>query len=94
MTAVEFIREKLFCDEYWFEKLTFEQIIEQAKEMEKKQIMDAVEYHIDLLNETEISDEEIEKAANENSINYKQRYMASRSFMDGAEWYREQLKNK
>ena len=41
MTAVEFIREKLFCEEYWFEKLTFEQIIEQAKEMEKQQIIDA-----------------------------------------------------
>jgi hypothetical protein len=42
MTAVEFIHEKLFCDEYWYEKLTFEQIIEQAKEMEKQQIIDAL----------------------------------------------------
>jgi hypothetical protein len=41
MTAVEFIEKKLFCDEYWFEKLTFEQIILQAKEMERKQIIDA-----------------------------------------------------
>jgi len=39
MTSVEFIHEKLFCDEYWYEKLTFEQIIEQAKEMHKQEIM-------------------------------------------------------
>jgi vacuolar-type H+-ATPase subunit H len=41
MTSVEFIHEKLFCDEYWYEKLTFEQIIEQAKEMHKKEIENA-----------------------------------------------------
>jgi hypothetical protein len=36
-TAVEYIKEKLICDEYWYEKMTFEQIFEQAKEMEKEQ---------------------------------------------------------
>jgi hypothetical protein len=41
MTSIEFIHEKLFCDEYWYEKLTFEQIIEQAKEMHKKEIIDS-----------------------------------------------------
>jgi hypothetical protein len=40
-TAVEYIKEKLICDEYWYENMTFEQIFEQAKEMEKQQIMDA-----------------------------------------------------
>ena len=35
LTAVEYIKEKLLCDEYWYENMTFEQIFEQAKEMEK-----------------------------------------------------------
>jgi hypothetical protein len=41
LTAVEYIKEKLMCDEYWYENLTFEQIFEQAKEMEKEQIIEA-----------------------------------------------------
>jgi len=41
MTAVEYIKEKLLCDEYWYENMTFEQIFEQAKQMEKDQIIDA-----------------------------------------------------
>lgn len=40
MTAVEYIKEKLMCDEYWYENMTFEQIFEQAKEMEQKQMAD------------------------------------------------------
>jgi len=36
-TAVEYIKEKLMCDEYWYENMTFDQIFEQAKEMEKEQ---------------------------------------------------------
>jgi hypothetical protein len=40
-TAVEYIKDKLFGDEYWYENMTFEQIFEQAKEMEKEQIVDA-----------------------------------------------------
>ena len=32
-TAVEYIKEKLICDEYWYENMTFEQIFEQAKAM-------------------------------------------------------------
>jgi hypothetical protein len=38
-TAVEYIKEKLMCDEYWYENMTFDQIFEQAKEMEKGQIV-------------------------------------------------------
>ena len=41
MTAVEYIKEKLLGNEYWYEDMTFDQIIEQAKEMEKEQIQDA-----------------------------------------------------
>jgi hypothetical protein len=40
LTAVEYIKEKLLCDEYWYENMTFEQIFEQAKEMEQKQMAD------------------------------------------------------
>ena len=38
MTAVEYIREKLLSNEYWYEDMTFDQIIEQAKEMEQEQM--------------------------------------------------------
>ena len=40
-TAVDYIKEKLMCNEYWYENMTFDQIIEQAKEMEKEQIVNA-----------------------------------------------------
>jgi hypothetical protein len=40
MTAVEYIREKLLGDEYWYENMTFEQIFEQAKEIEKQHLCD------------------------------------------------------
>jgi hypothetical protein len=43
-TAVDYIKEKLMCNDYWYENMTFDQIIEQAKEMEKKQIVDAYVY--------------------------------------------------
>ena len=38
MTAVEYIKEKLLGNEYWYEDMTFDQIIDQAKEMEKEQM--------------------------------------------------------
>ena len=38
MTAVEYIREKLLGNEYWYEDMTFDQIIDKAKEMEKEQM--------------------------------------------------------
>ena len=41
MTAVEYIKEKLLGNEYWYEDMTFDQIIEQAKEMEKEQMLNA-----------------------------------------------------
>ena len=47
MTAVEFIKEKLMCDEYWYENMTFEQMFEQAKEMEKEQMINARQSGID-----------------------------------------------
>jgi hypothetical protein len=41
---------------------------------------------------TEISDEEIERAANE--CNRKGYFISPSSFVEGAKWYKEQLKNK
>lgn len=43
-TAVEYIKEKLLCDEYWYENMTFEQIFEQAKEMEREQMLAFAEF--------------------------------------------------
>ena len=40
-TAVEYIKEKLLSDEYWYKNMTFEQIFEQAKAIEKEQIIKA-----------------------------------------------------
>jgi hypothetical protein len=40
-TAVDYIKEKLMCNEYWYENMTFDQIFEQAKGMEKEQIIDS-----------------------------------------------------
>jgi hypothetical protein len=59
--------------------------IEKAKEMHKQE-MDIN------CSQQEISDEEIDKAGIKNSINYKQKYAAHRAFREGAQWYREQLK--
>jgi hypothetical protein len=50
LTAVEYIKEKLMCDEYWYENMTFDEIFEQAKEMEKKQIENAFENGMNAVN--------------------------------------------
>jgi hypothetical protein len=40
-TAVEYIKEQLLGDEYWYENQTFEQIFDKAKEMEKQNIIES-----------------------------------------------------
>ena len=47
MTAVEFIKEKLLGNEYWYENMTFEQIFEQAKAMEKEQMIKFAKHCLD-----------------------------------------------
>ena len=47
MTAVEYIKEKLLGNEYWYEDMTFDQIIEQAKEMEKEQMIKFAKHCLD-----------------------------------------------
>ena len=44
LTAVEYIKEKLMCDEYWYENMTFDEIFKQAVAMEKEQIVKATLY--------------------------------------------------
>lgn len=101
-TAVEWldeqIQERVIAQDVVARKMIIEISIEDymdvkrlAKEMEKKQIMDAVKYHIDLLNETEISDEEIEKES-ERLYPGVDRQVDRMLFINGAKWYREQLK--
>ena len=43
-TAVDYIKEKLMCNEYWYEDMTFDQIFEQAKQMEKEQMCSFAEF--------------------------------------------------
>lgn len=43
-TAVEYIKEKLLGNEYWFEDMTFDQIIDQAKAMEREQMVAFAEF--------------------------------------------------
>lgn len=92
-TAVNWLIDQMLKQGY-FEKdkpLTYTNLghlQHQAEEMEKQQIMDAIEYHIDLLNQTEISDEEIDKEANK----FSNHGACITSFFYGAKWYKEQLK--
>ena len=87
MTAVEWL-----VSQQKHNKFFYDETIEQAKQMEKEQ--------------TEISDEEIEKAAENYGWRIKTNTFsdpvkanelaesAKQDFIEGAIWYREQLKNK
>jgi len=80
MTSIEWLKEKLFYD---FGFAFSDNIYKQAKEMHKKEM--------EQLPQQEISDEEIEKAfidASERLSEHKE------GLIDGAKWYREQLKQK
>ena len=79
MTAVEFFYD-ILTKENWEYKTYEEQdeIFQKVKQMEKEQI--------------EISDEEIEKAIIDQDIVKQEGYC--HCFLEGAKWYREQLKKK
>ena len=67
-------------------------LLEQAKQMEKEQ-NNHTEEHLEMVSsQTEISDEEIEKAAKE--CVYEDLGISVGSFELGARWYREQFKKK
>lgn len=93
MTATEWLFKELWeCDK---DKLTWYSILEKAKQMESEQIFDAVEHHLDLFKETEISDEEIEKELNLLFAgNISETVVYKNCFRMGSKWYREQLKSK
>lgn len=78
MTSVEFLFNELW--ETPKDKLTWHSILKKAKEMENV-----------CSSQTEISDEEIEKARNEAFLKIDDRGVF---FEMGARWYREQLKKK
>jgi hypothetical protein len=122
-TAVEFLLSHIWTTDWVnYTKEEKLKVIEQAKKMEKQQIIDAfgvgchleskrlIEYHdvaeqyynetyvskdIALQNQskskaiTELSDEEIEKAAA-----HHEPMITRRAWVSACKWYREQLKNK
>lgn len=97
MTSIEWLFEELFNSfekfnngEISFNKYLSHNLIirEQAKEMHKKEIGNKSqkiigEHTIQML---EISDEEIEKGARQFTV------VRENDFINGAKWYREQLK--
>jgi hypothetical protein len=82
MTSIEWLKKEL--EDYGssshlnLDWETFDELIEQAKEMHKT--------------EQEISDEKILDAAEEHSDSFLNRGVAMSSFARGCYWYREQLK--
>jgi hypothetical protein len=109
MTAVEWLlNELIFKQEYehlpnnyfLMSDKDIDKIIEQAKQMEAKQLQ---KQHItDIMQQDEkdglyqipeLSDEEIEKAAKEYDIK-STRWGAKNIFIDAIKWYSEQLKSK
>lgn len=117
MTAINWLIKELNLEGYDY-------TIEQAKQMERQQIIDAfkfgeypppffyynaeqyydetygskgsderiVEATKTIISQTEISDEEIEKAIIDQDVVKQEGYC--HCFLEGAKWYREQLKSK
>jgi len=79
MTSIEWLKEKLFYD---FGFAFSDNIYKQAKEMHKKEM--------EQLPQQEISDEEIEKFADEELGNIRTDF--DFGVIQGMKWYREQLK--
>ena len=86
MTAVEWLEQKL-KDRYSL--IHSQPLFEQAKQMEKEQLENARPQIISNCVIKEVSDEEIYKEAEKNY-----RGLALTRFVQGAKWYREQLKKK
>ena len=89
-TAVEWLEQKL-KDRYSL--IHSQPLFEQAKQMEKEQLENARPQIISNCVIKEISDDEIEKAA----WDYEIKEIGdgyNHHFVEGARWYREQLRNK
>jgi hypothetical protein len=52
LTGVEYIKLKLLGDEYWYENLTFDNIFEQAKEIDKRLKHESIESQVAILKDT------------------------------------------
>jgi hypothetical protein len=105
MTSIEWLIEQ--CPR--IEMITSSELIEQAKEMHYKELMDSMHRGMELqekqnnrigfrernglLPQQEISDEEIEKEVNEYA-KLNQILIDKFAWMDAIKWYREQLKQK
>lgn len=87
-TAVEWLESKLddILELYPSEWDKVNEVIKQAKEMEKWQRM---KFEI-----PELSDEEIDKVAKEYHRNNGVYYGQIKTFIDAIKWYKEQLKQR
>ena len=52
LTGVEYIKLKLLGDEYWYENLTFDNIFEQAKKIDKRLKHESIESQVAILKDT------------------------------------------
>lgn len=90
MTADEILRKHEDANEMHFHEVDRKFIIEAMEEYAKEKSEKAINL---TSSQTEISDEEIEEASpyvpNDASIEY---WAYKEGFIDGAKWYREQLK--
>jgi hypothetical protein len=90
-TSIEWLIEEMLSKGYFKESVTLTNIDHlqyKVEEMHKQEIIDAYERGDKY--KTEISDEEIENYADEHTTTLEM-YVG---FLQGAKWYREQLKTK
>jgi hypothetical protein len=86
---VQFMNGQINLNDF---QLAFNNEYEQAKEMHKQEMASNCSQPVTDNHVLEISDEQIEKVA----LNFglKRQHSRKYSFIQGAKWYREQLKNK
>jgi hypothetical protein len=98
MNSIEYLFNELW--EVPKDKLTWHSILEKTKLLHKQEISDNSPKEENKTSFGEISDEEIEKAAREYTFNEYQKvidyenYDTYNDWINGAKWYREQLKTK
>jgi hypothetical protein len=52
LTGLEYIKLKLLGDEYWYENLTFDNIFQQAKEIDKRLKHESIESQVAIVKDT------------------------------------------
>jgi hypothetical protein len=92
-TAVEWLFEKLWDEPK--DKFTWYALREKAIQMEKEQLDNARPQIVSNCVIKEISNEEIEKAWSIVETTHVDKWVSFKSmFIEGAKWYKEQLKKK